>query len=676
MKKSILASVIVLSACASKAPGPESASVPVEPAKPRHPAADAKRYSFDGNLGEVAKAFTEDRNAMDVKELSDRYTSLTANNLHDTGSEEGDPAACKEVMKTLHRTADGSCYFADQKQFNKLNRMGSNDARFGRNSRPLNADATKSAVQNLLEPNPRLVSRELFTRKNGEMIPVPSLNLLAAAWLQAENHDWFSHGKNVTPQSGRGAVRKHGAAYGRYFEFIQVPPVPGDSEFPTGLRVPRTRPDLTSTDRHGFPLVYRNVVTHWWDASQIYGSDAETIARVRTNPMTGQKYTGGFIAVDEANRRLYYDQEGLPITGFTDNWWVGLELFHTLFALEHNSVARLMKAKYPQMSDDEIFEKSRLVVAALIAKIHSVEWTPALLDNKLLHIGMYANWNGLRKIKSARWSELLGKMSKNVAQTMNGIVGGANPDLANVPYSLTEEFVAVYRMHPLIPDFVESREMATPGSVRRIPLQDTAFEKAGKILADSSSSSLNMMYSFLTSHPGALSLDNFPKFMQNIDVPGNTEGMPKIQLDLATIDILRDRERLVPRYNEFRRQLKLKPLKTFADLTTDKDIVARLERVYEGDVEKLDLLVGTLAEADRLQGFAFGTTPFAIFQLMASRRLLADPFFRTHYNAEVYTQEGLDWVDQTDMRSVITRHFPEMKPKLKGVSNAFHPWND
>ena len=48
----------------------------------------------------------------------------------------------------------------------------------------------------LLEPNPRLVSRELLTRK--EFKPATTLNLLAAAWIQFEVHDWFSHGKSET----------------------------------------------------------------------------------------------------------------------------------------------------------------------------------------------------------------------------------------------------------------------------------------------------------------------------------------------------------------------------------------------------------------------------------------------------------------------------------------------
>ena len=71
----------------------------------------------------------------------------------------------------------------------------------------------------------------------------------------------------------------------------------------------------------------------------------------------------------------------------------------------------------------------------------------------------------------------------------------------------------------------------------------------------------DLFYSFGNQHPGALVLNNFPRFMQELSVPGNPF------LDMGTVDILRARERGVPRYNEFRRQLGLKEIRSFDDLT-------------------------------------------------------------------------------------------------------------
>ena len=108
-------------------------------------------------------------------------------------------------------------------------------------------------------------------------------------------------------------------------------------------------------------------------------------------------------------------------------------------------------------------------------------------------------------------------------------------------------------------------------------------------------------------------------------------------------------------------------------------MLERLREVY-GDgsdgIESLDLMVGTLGEAVRPTGFGFGETLFQIFILNASRRLQADRFFTDDYNADIYTQEGLDWIDRADLKTVILRHYPELaKTGLANVKNAFEPWD-
>ncbi len=90
----------------------------------------------------------------------------------------------------------------------------------------------------------------------------------------------------------------------------------------------------------------------------------------------------------------------------------------------------------------------------------------------------------------------------------------------------------------------------------------------------------------------------------------------------------------------------------------------------------IDLLVGTLGEEVRPDSFGFGETLFQIFILMASRRLMADKFYTTHYKPEYYTRTGLDWIDaKGTLASVITRHMPELAPKVKGLQSAFNPWH-
>ena len=68
---------------------------------------------------------------------------------------------------------------------------------------------------------------------------------------------------------------------------------------------------------------------------------------------------------------------------------------------------------------------------------------------------------------------------------------------------------------------------------------------------------------------------------------------------------------------------------------------------------------------------------FQIFIVSASRRLQADRFYTDYYNEDVYTPEGLRWIDRTDLKTVILRHYPELADTgLANIKNAFEPWDD
>ena len=119
---------------------------------------------------------------------------LRERNLYDTGtSGPVEPTPDPEGRHVEARTLDGS--------FNDLSdpAMGAVGARFGRNV-PLDRTWPEDEPA-IMEPSPRVVSRELMTRR--EFIPATTLNVLAGAWLQFEVHDWFSHGKNETENPWR-----------------------------------------------------------------------------------------------------------------------------------------------------------------------------------------------------------------------------------------------------------------------------------------------------------------------------------------------------------------------------------------------------------------------------------------------------------------------------------------
>jgi hypothetical protein len=547
-------------------------------------------------------------------------------NLYDTGGHENGPQATVAPEKLPpYRTYDGSMQDPTDPE------MGKVGSRFGRNAPP--GTTFPEQMPELMAPSPREVSTKLLNRDRFK--PATTLNVLAACWIQFNNHDWFGHGENMPDQH------------------LEVPLPEGDSWSEDPMKVRRTHPDRTQTNGGSEPPTYVNTVTHWWDASQIYGSHEERCRKLRTGE-------GGKMIVEDG--RLPEEDveklQGIDMTGFSDNYWIGLSLLHTLFVKEHNAISDYLKGAHPTWDDEKLFLTSRLVNSALIAKIHTIEWTPGILANPVLERAMNANWYGVLP----RWVR---QKFGHVGTEMIGGVVGSEQEHHAAPYSITEEFVSVYRLHPLLPDDYEIRRHSDGALVENdefnnLQGHDTraAIDKYG--LSD-------LYYSFGINHPGAITLHNHPRALQD------HRRLTGEHVDLGTIDILRDRERGVRRYNDFRERLRKRRIERFEDLTANPQWAQEIKEVYDGDIDKVDLQVGLLAEP-LPPGFGFSDTAFRIFILMASRRLKSDRFFTNDYTPEVYSPEGLEWVERNTMADVMMRHHPELAPALEGVENAFAPW--
>jgi hypothetical protein len=549
-------------------------------------------------------------------------------NLHDTNrvpSTNLPPLPPPTAQHLTERTLDGS--------YNDLDdpRMGSAGTRFGRNI-PLRA-IVQDSREDKLRPSPREVSRALMTRT--KLIEATSVNALVAPWLQFMIRDWFSHGKS--PQDNPWEVA-----------------LADDDDWPDNpMRIMRVMDDPTRpASAAGQPPTFINTSSHWWDASQIYGQTPEYQKFVRS----GQ------------DGKLRVEPDGsLPLPpGKTDGnpseepgFWIGLAMLQTVFSFEHNSVCDMLRGNYPSWTDEEIFQRARLIVAALIAKIHTVEWTPAVINHPTTVTGMRANWFGLA---GEQFKNVFGRVSSS--EIISGIPS-APTEHYGVPYSLTEEFGAVYRMHPLAPDDWSIRSLTEDRTLGEYTLRD--FSGPGGMAVLRKTSMPDLFYSFGTLHPGLVSLHNFPHYLQEFVRPDGK------RMDLAATDILRHREMGVPRYCEFRRQLHLDAPTTFDQLTTDRQTAAKMHELYDGDIERLDLMVGLFAE-DKPAGFAFSDTAFRIFILMASRRLNSDRFFTKDFTPAVYTKQGLAWIADNTMATVLLRHWPELRPAMRGVENAFMPW--
>ena len=685
----------------------------------------------------------------------------------------------------------------------------------------------------LLKPDPQVISRKLFTRaatadvscNDGHGLPdysprancdykkAPFFNVLAAFWIQFMTHDWFSHlqeGHNRPEKAAVGCSSQDGARVGCR---------PGDRMEPAYFADQGRPPTFTQGGREYLARAYkttRNTVTAWWDASQIYGYDSISLRRVKRDPTDpakllmvrragrsggGEQY--GYLPVFQAGDPINPAWAGQEATAFPDNWTVGLSFFHNLFVREHNIFVEKFRERaallpdddsglrnpndpdhiirYRDVTPDELFQIARLVVAAEIAKIHTIEWTPQLLYNDVMYNAMNANWFGLVRGENVVSRALGTVVVEGLARSRDptdasqwysvfasgpGIFGlgskryGSgllaslfkkdlwdlrNPDHVNggvnhfgSPFNFPEEFVTVYRLHPLVPDLLEYREWDKDPNVirRKIPVVDTFRGKATPFMADGGLA--NWALSLGRQRLGLLALQNHPRFLQNLAMPQLRSATN--QLDIAALDLIRDRERGVPRFNEFRRQYGLKSLTDFDDFVDQRlpaDAPARAEQVrlaallrgvygqhrcdagkiiteaqlnddgssindclghpdgaLVDNIEDLDTVVGFLAETTRPHGLAISETQLQVFNLNASRRLFSDRFFTSSFRPEFYSRFGVEWVTNngpdgrimepgTDnghemeispLKRVLLRAAPELRPELEGVFNAFDPW--
>jgi hypothetical protein len=673
----------------------------------------------------------------------------------------------------------------------------------------------------LLKPDPQVISRKLFTRRqtapekcrDGRGLPDRSaqaqcdyqkaahVNVLAAFWIQFMTHDWFSHlneGHNgvAMTATGCGAQSQNGGVAPLSAEEIKRLGCRPEDRIDRSLiaeNVPA--PSFTLGNKNYLsraPKTTLNKVTAWWDASQIYGYSETSRRRVKRDPRDPAKLllepnavadaSTGYLPILKSSDPQNPQWAGQESVAFPDNWNIGLSFFHNVFAREHNLFIDDFRRRaarepdrdsglrnpaipgrvirYKDVSSDELFEVARLVVAAEIAKIHTIEWTPQLLYNEPLYLAMNANWSGLLQdfpLANAALEKVLRRFADSAHGNRSiewysafaagpGIfgLGSKKADISGgvnhfgSPFNFPEEFINAYRLHPMVPDLIELRELrGDPNLVKlKIPVVDTVLGKATQAMRRYGIS--DWALSMGRQRVGTLTLQNHPLFLQNLALPRlkSANGI----LDVVALDVLRDRERGIPRYNEFRRQYGLRQLTSFEDFidpalprdsaerADQQQRVALLREIYgrhrcdaaknitdaqknqDGspindclghpngtmvdNIEDVDALVGWLSEPVRPHGFAISETQLQVFILNASRRLFSDRFLTSSFRPEFYSELGVRWVNDngpdgkqwepgasnahkvevSPLKRVLRRTIPELKSELDPVINAFDPW--
>ncbi len=412
----------------------------------------------------------------------------------------------------------------------------------------------------------------------------------------------------------------------------------------THITVPRTQADRSAD---ADPNVYRNEVAPAWDTSEVYGSDQATQDRLRTDPATNRMLENG---------KLYLPDGLLPIdpltgremSGMTRNWWTGPQMFQTLFARHHNFVCDQLAAAYPGMSSDWYYGKAKLVVAGIKVRIHTGEWTPAVLCQKAISQGLNTNAYGLFQATFTNFEDRRMYRGWRPDDPIFGLVGGRCNDNETRYTGEVEEFPFAYQLHEAMPDKLGIWKIGDAEPSRTVDINETREKGARNLLTQEGFATL--FNSLGHEKMEALVNNNLPEFMTHMTI-GNM-----MAIDIGANDIIRARERgsyltdkkIGTGYNQHLIAKGMPPIERFEDLRCDAKTVAKLYEIYgpgpEG-VAKLDLKVGTRCDRRRPMN-GFDMEMFAVFEKLASIRIAADPWLTTKFKPRFYTRRGLELIDR------------------------------
>jgi hypothetical protein len=310
----------------------------------------------------------------------------------------------------------------------------------------------------------------------------------------------------------------------------------------------------------GIDLVYPrqqiNQVTHFIDASNVYGSDEVRADALRTNDGTGRLQVS-------AGNLLPFNATGLENAGGMDpslflagdvraNEQVALTSLHTLFAREHNRLADEIAAGDPALTGEEVYQRARRFVGALMQVITYQEYLPALLgpDGSIPPFG-YARETSpaimnLFSTAAYRYGH------SALSATLLRLDAEGNP-IPEGNLQLRDAFFAPHRL-------------LNEGGIEPI-LRGLATQQMSRVDPEV----VDDVRNFLFGAPGSGGFD------------------------LASLNIQRGRDHGLCGYNAARNVLGLPAKLSFEEMSSNPAVQARLASVY-ATVDDIDLWVGGLAE--------------------------------------------------------------------------------
>ncbi|MEQ8822282.1 MAG: peroxidase family protein [Sumerlaeia bacterium] len=378
-----------------------------------------------------------------------------------------------------------------------------------------------------------------------------------------------------------------------------------------------------------------NAITAYIDASNVYGSDEDRARELRTLDGTGKLKTsaGGLLPYNVngfANAPTSFDPTFFLAGDVRANEQIGLTAMHTLFVREHNSwaerIAKLdrMQRTTPMrrgpgmdgiapgdprgepMTDDEIYEMARAIVSAEMQVITFREFLPVLLGP-----GAIPPYTGYNPNLDPSISNVFAAAAFRLGHTM------LSPTMMRVDAAGQE----IPEGHIALADaFFTPAEIEATGiePVLRGLAAQRAQEFDAKLIGD--------VRNFLFGPPGAGGFD------------------------LAALNMQRGRDHGLPSYNQVRADFGLTPVASFAGISSDPAVEAKLASVYTSP-DQVDPWVGMLCE-DRVPGALVGETLFTILTEQFTALRDGDRYW---YQRQL-PRELRDMVEKTRLSHIIRRN--------------------
>lgn len=355
-----------------------------------------------------------------------------------------------------------------------------------------------------------------------------------------------------------------------------------------------------------------NEITAFIDASQVYGSDPARATELRRLDGTGFLKTshGGFLPYNENGFRNEPDASDPSFFLAGDirvNEQLGLIAMHTLFVREHNHQAQQLRRMRPQWNGDRIYATARAIVNAEIQVITYREFLPLLLGADAL-----PPYEGYKPDVNAGIDNAFSTAAYRVGHTL-----------------LTSQLLRLKHNGEPIPR-------------GNIALRDAFFVPDELLAGQGIEPLLRGLAQNQAQEVDPFVVDEVRNFLFG---PPGSGGF-----DLASLNIQRGRDHGLPRYNDMRVQLGLAPKMSFADVSSDPDVQARLTLVYD-NVNEIDLWVGGLAE-DHEPGAMVGELLRTVLINQFTRLRDGDRFWYENYLADFMIQK----LERTTLAQIIRRN--------------------